>query len=359
MRLFGGVQQIGIGVEDAERAWDWYRRKLGFDIPLIDSTGIAASMLSYTGNEPRKRRAILALNLQGGGGLEIWQYLGRKPLSPPFEPLLGDLGIFAAKLRSSDLGAAHDSLQDEANEPVRDPRGTGHFFARDPFGNSFQIVSMPGGYARTGNSVGGVLGASIGVSDLDAASRFLRVVFGYDTELYRGEGLFEDLKGLPGGEGRFRRALLSRSVPSAGPFSELLGPSEIELFQVLDRSPRRLFEGRFWGDLGFIHLCFDIRGLAGFKVECASAGHPFTVDSNPGADAGLAESFDMGEASGRFAYLEDPDGSLFEVVETHRVPLIAKLGWYLDLRKRDPERALPRWMLRLLGLGRARRPRAR
>ena len=55
MRLFGGVQQIGIGVEDAERAWDWYRRKFGFDIPLIDSTGIAASMLLYTGNEPRKK----------------------------------------------------------------------------------------------------------------------------------------------------------------------------------------------------------------------------------------------------------------------------------------------------------------
>ena len=99
--------------------------------------------------------------------------------------------------------------------------------------------------------------------------------------------------------------------------------------------------------------------MAEFKLECASAGHPFTVDSNPGADAGPAESFDMGEASGRFAYLEDPDGSLFEVVETHRVPLIAKLGWYLDLRERDPGRALPRWMLRLLGLGRARRPRAR
>jgi catechol 2,3-dioxygenase-like lactoylglutathione lyase family enzyme len=354
MKIFGGVQQIGIGVEDAREAWDWYRRRLGFDIPLIDDTGIAADMLPYTGNEPRGRRAILALNLQGGGGLEIWQYVGRKPLACRFEPRLGDLGIYAAKLRTTDIAAAAGSLGEGTKGIVRDPRGVEHAFFRDPYGNVFQIVSGPESFTATKAPVGGTLGAIMGVSDLDRASRFYREVLGYDTLLYREEGAFDDLKGLPGGEGRFRRALLARSIPSAGPFSKLLGPSEIELVQALDRGGRKLFDGRFWGDLGFIHLCFDVQGMGEFKRDCAAAGHPFTADSSPGAEVGADESFGMGGASGRFAYIEDPDGTLIELVETHRIPLIAKLGWYLDLRGRDPAKALPGWMLKSLALGRVR-----
>ena len=354
MKIFGGVQQIGVGVADAGKAWDWYRRKLGFDIPLVDDSGIAADMLPYTGNEPHRRRAILAVNLQGGGGLEVWQYVDRKPLPCPFEPRLGDLGIFAAKLRAADIGAAVGSLGGEATAIYRDPRGAGHAFVRDPFGNTFQIVSGPPPYARTKSPVGGTLGAIIGVSDLDSASRFYREILGYDTLIYDEEGSFDDLKGQPGGEGRFRRALVARSAPSAGPFSELLGPSEIELVQSLDREGRKLFAGRFWGDLGFIQICFDVRGMAEFKRDCAAAGHPFTTDSSPGADSGGKATFDMGEASGRFAYIEDPDGTLIELVETHRVPVLAKLGWYLNLRGRDPAKALPNWMLKSLALGRAR-----
>lgn len=355
MKVYGGIQQIGVGVADAAAAWEWYARNFGFDIPLIDDSGIAASMLPYTGNEPRRRRAILAINLQGGGGLEIWQYADRKPVAAAIEPRLGDLGLFAAKLRTARLDAAFDSLGPfltvvpGAGPVGRDPRGTGHFFVRDPFGTTFQVVSGPQPFSRTRSPVGGVFGAIVGVSDLDASARFYGEVLGYDVELYRREGVFGDLKAATGGEGRFRRALLARSAPSAGPFSELLGPGEIELIQALDRRPRKIFDGRLWGDLGFIHLCFDVQGMDERKRDCAAAGYPFTVDSNPGG-----ESFDMGTASGRFAYVEDPDGTLIEFVETHRVPIAAKLGWFLDLRTRDPAKALPRWMLKALALNRRR-----
>lgn len=53
------------------------------------------------------------------------------------------------------------------------------------------------------------------------------------------------------------------------------------------------------------------------KTLCESKGHPFTVDS--------ASSFDMGEAAGHFTYIEDPDGTLIEFVETHKVPVLKKL----------------------------------
>ena len=78
------------------------------------------------------------------------------------------------------------------------------------------------------------------------------------------------------------------------------------------------------------------------KKECENKGFPFTVDSS--------NSFDMGEAAGRFSYIEDPDGTLIEFVETHKVPVMKKIGWYINLKNRDPKKHLPRWMLLAMGL---------
>jgi len=58
----------------------------------------------------------------------------------------------------------------------------------------------------------------------------------------------------------------------------------------------------------------------------------------------------MGEAAGHFSYIEDPDGALIEFVETHKIPILKKIGWYLDIRKRDPLKPLPKWMIKSLGL---------
>jgi hypothetical protein len=60
----------------------------------------------------------------------------------------------------------------------------------------------------------------------------------------------------------------------------------------------------------------------------------------------------MGEAAGHFAYIEDPDGTLIEFVESHKIPVIKKLGIFIDLRKRDPLKPLPDFMLKALGFGR-------
>ena len=42
--------------------------------------------------------------------------------------------------------------------------------------------------------------------------------------------------------------------------------------------------------------------------------------------------------AGGFVYIEVPDGTLIEFVETHKIPVMKKLGWYLNLRKRNPKR---------------------
>ena len=58
----------------------------------------------------------------------------------------------------------------------------------------------------------------------------------------------------------------------------------------------------------------------------------------------------MGEASGHFTYIEDPDGTLIEFVETHKIPIVKKLNWYLDMRKRNREKQLPRILFWLMAI---------
>ena len=182
------------------------------------------------------------------------------------------------------------------------------------------------------------------VSDLERSIRFYRNLLGYDVVLSDQTGEFDDMSHLGASGDTFRRVVLTHSKPRIGAFSKLFGTSQIELLQVKNREPRKIYEGRWWGDPGFIHLCFDIRGMQEMRERCKKEGYPFTVDT----ESILADNFDMGEAAGNFAYNEDPDGTLIEYVETHRIPIAQKWGVFLNLRKRKPGKALPDWMLRCL-----------
>ena len=347
--LIAGIQQIGIGNANVHETFRWYRQHFDFDVPIFEEAAEAGLMLPYTGGEPRKRHAILALNLRGGGGLEIWQYTERTPEAPAFEPQLGDLGIYVLKIKSFDAQTAFDFLKKKQvkllGEISKNPAGQKNFFLSDPYGNLIEVVEeQDGWFSKNGKPVGGALGATIGVSDMDRSLKFYGDALGFDQIIYDKTEAFADFKPLPAGDKKYRRVLLKRSQPNQGAFSKMLGPMRIELVQAMEDQPRKLFDNRFWGDLGYIHLCFDIIGMDEMRERCKSLGHPFTVDSG--------NSFDMGEAAGHFSYIEDPDGTLIEFVETHKIPLVKKIGWYLDLRKRPAGKPLPNWMLKTLGFGR-------
>lgn len=348
--FISGIQQVGIGVSDVQAAFQWYRQHFGIDVPVFEEAATAGLMLPYTGGQPQARHAILALNMQGGGGMEIWQYTGRTPVPPAFQPQLGDLGLFVGKIKSKNVQTSFHDLRKKGvnilSNPALRPDGKEHFYLKDPWGNTFEIVAEDDWFATNRpESTGGMYGCTIGVSDMDKSMVFYKKILGYDTIACDQSGQFEDWNGTDGGFGTYRRVILKHGERRKGPFSRLLGNSEIELVQSLDRAPRKIYENRFWGDLGFIHLCFDITGMAELKKHCTENGHPFTVDSSG--------SFDMGEAAGYFSYIEDPDGTLIEFVETHKIPLLKKINWYLDLRKRsNPAQPLPRWMLQTMGWGR-------
>lgn len=346
--IISGIQQIGIGVSNVTEGFKWYNQNFGMDVPIFEEAAEANLMLPYTGGKPHQRHAILAINLKGGGGFEIWQYTSRIPQPPAFTPQLGDLGLFCAKIKSENIKASFDffnSKQIKVLGPItKNPENNNHFFIQDAFGNFFEIIEDSVWFGKGLKTTGGPIGMIIGVSDLEKSIQFYSEILGYDSVLFKGENSFEDLAVLPGGSVKTKRAILTHSKSRVGPFSKLFGTSYIELIEAQNYHPRAIFENRLWGDLGFIHLCFDIKNMAALKVKCESAGHPFTIDGGSG--------FEMGEAAGHFTYIEDPDKTLIEFVETKKIPILKKFGWYLDLRKRAPEKALPNWMLKFLSFNR-------
>jgi catechol 2,3-dioxygenase-like lactoylglutathione lyase family enzyme len=112
-KVICGLQQVGIGVRNAAEAWAWYTEILGFDIKICEDEGIADKMLPYTGGNPQPRYAILAMNLKGGGGLEIWEPRERELNYPHLTPKLGDYGVFACKIRAADIKAAYQEMKDK------------------------------------------------------------------------------------------------------------------------------------------------------------------------------------------------------------------------------------------------------
>ncbi len=336
-----GIQQVGIGVSDCDKAKHFYKDVLGMNILIFDDTSFAILMKRYTGGELYERRAILTMNLAGGGGFELWQFLSRKPQACPAQ--FGDLGIFAIKIKCPDVTKAHKHFAKQSNIITSalqtSPAGESHFWLTDEDGNFFSLAEYSHWFKKDASVNGGVYGAVIGVSDMDTSIPFYKDLLGL-KEVCDTASVFTD---VPHNTGEtFRRVILRKDKAGCGAFSNLLGGVEIELVQCLTKKTRKIYGNRYWGDQGFIHLCFDVIDMDGLKTLAEKLGYKFTVDSK--------DSYAMETAEGRFCYVEDPDGTLIELVETHKIPVIKKLNWHIDLRKRKQQKPLPDWMINMLGL---------
>ena len=350
-KIICGIQQMGIGVPDVQEIWKWYRKFFGVDVRIFEEAAEAPLMTKYTGEKVHSRTATLAMSMEGGGGFEIWQFTSRDTEKPKFNVQLGDYGLYICRIKSRDVKTSYEYMKDNGAKVLGEikttPKGEQHFFVQDPNGNIFNVVQELIVFKKTkfAGKTGGVAGAMIGVSDIDKAMKLYADILGYSVVEYDETEVFDCFSELPMGNKKVRRVLLSHPEVRVGPFAPLLGPTKIELIQAIERTDcQPIFKDRFWGDWGFIHLCFDIRNMEQLKKECEGGGFPFTVDSG--------ETFDMGEAGGRFSYIEDPDGTLLEFVETHKVPLMKKLGWYINLKDRDPKKSLPTWILKAMGMNR-------
>lgn len=316
------------------------------NILIFDDTASAAFMQQYTGNEIHQRQAILTINMSGGGGFEIWQFTSRTPVC--YDARFGDLGIFSVKIKCRNIQTAHAHFKSKTlvyTSPVlQSPHGNFHFLVKDNCGNHFDIAEHDSWFRKDSSVCGGVYGACIGVSNMETSIRFYKNLLGFDETVSDVTGTVTDIP--QPGQQVYRRVLLRKKKAVNGAFTNLLGDTEIELVQDVNNTSKKIFANRYWGDCGFIHLCFDVTDMDALKKMAVSLGYQFTIDSK--------DSFAMENAKGRFCYVEDPDGTLIELVETHKIPVLKKLNWYIDLKKRKGQKPLPSWMIRTLGLNKIR-----
>lgn len=348
--LIGGILQVGIGVADMPEARSWYHRKLHFSAQVLEERSVTDLMKSYTGGTGHERQAAVIMNMAGAGGLEVWQYLSRKPQLPERPPRIGDFGIFAVKIKTPDLGRTNKLLEMSVrSSPIsKSISEQSSFFFEDPFGNHFQAIQGDSYFSQP-KLTSGIMGCIIGCKDLDVSIRFYTKVLGFELKAKHDIEVVEGYRGLSGGESRYRRAFLTKSESKIGGFSKFLGGVEIELVQAMDYQGVPMYENRYWGDPGFIHVCFDVRDMDQIKAHCQNHGYDFTVDSH---ETERGQSFKMGNVSSRVAYINDPDGTAIEFVETHRVPLIPALGLAINLQGKKSRKNFPNWVLKLLALKR-------
>ena len=345
-----GIQHMGIAVSDMDASLKLYRNLFGLDIPFFDAIAAAPLMDSHCKGETIVKRASMVLNHQGGCAVEVVSPTSFTPRGPVFELRQGDLGIGSTMVKTPDIRKMHEHayaiLPESCDDIlVMDPMGRLTFFLRDYDGNLFQILESDEWFTRNGHPSGGIMGGTIGVSDMDAAFKFYCTILGYDQVVYDKKGTFEDWAHLPGGEERYRRVLLSQTSPGTGGFSSLMGPTYIELVVALDRKGEFIFKDRIWADTGIVHLGFDVRGMKALGQALEKAGFGFRCDTD--------NALSMGDhTSVHCTYIDDPDECWIEMIEVHKIPILEKLGLFLNVQKREPSKPLPKWMLYALKFNR-------
>jgi catechol 2,3-dioxygenase-like lactoylglutathione lyase family enzyme len=341
-----GIQHLGIGVDNHEKSWKWYRKFFGLDVPFFNEEALAPLMSIYTNGEVINKRAAMVMNLKGGCAMEIVQPTSFQATNADREFELGDLGIFIGAFKTPNLKTALEYFRNNEEEIVangiKTPDGKETFYVRDPNGLLLQVVESEEWYTGYKHPLGGGIGCTIGCSDIDLARKLYSDILGYDAVIYDESGVFDDWNALPGGDREYRRVLLARENPCNGGFNKVSGNTQIELIQDLTaRKKHKMYEGRMWGDIGFIHLGFDVRNMKDLGITLEAAGFGFTCDTN--------EALGMGESTKvHCTYVEDPDGTLIELIEVYKIPIIKKLGIYLNVEKRNPEKPLPDTMLKAL-----------
>lgn len=348
-KRINGIQHIGVGVLDSEESQRWYRKFLGMDVRLFDGTAPAPLMDVYTHGQTITKRASMILNIQGGCAMEVVNPTSFKPRKVEFDVELGDIAIYINQVKAKDVGAAYSFFKENGarllSGIVSMPNGDDTFYVEDPNGLIFQILPGSNFYTKSSHITGGPNGCVIGVTDIDKSRKLYSDILGYDKVVYDETRVFDDFKSLGGGEKTFRRVRLTQSNPPGGGFAKVSADTYIELIQAMDYMPRKVWKGRIWGDVGFVHLGMDVRGMKVLGEDLAGKGFGFTCDTKDTLDMG-------GTTRVHCTYIDDPDGILLELIEVYKIPIIEKLGVFLNVEKRDPLKPLPDFMLKALRFSR-------
>ncbi|MFM7727823.1 MAG: VOC family protein, partial [Flavobacteriales bacterium] len=347
-KRINGLQHIGVAVSDMDVSLKFYRKFFGLDIPFFDSVQPAPLMDVYTRNQTITKRASMVMNLQGGCAIEVIRPTSFEPVKAKNPVQMGDLGIFITQLKCKDLRVTHQFCRSEGATGVTDiasdPAGRDTFYMQDPDGNLWQFIQGDNWYTNSGHHSGGVVGCTTGVTNMEKALKLYADILGFDKVVYDVTSTFADWNAFPTGTQKYRRVLLTQGNQPGGGFARVTGRTSIELVQALERTPHFIFEDRIWGDTGFAHIGFDVKGMKALGADLSAAGYGFTCDSS--------NALSMGNTKVHCTYIHDDDRTLSEMIEVYKVPIIEKWGVFLNVEKRDPLKPLPDFMLKALRFSR-------
>lgn len=348
MNRINGMQHIGVAVQDMDASLKYFRKIFGMNIPFFDSVQPAPLMDCYTHGKTIAKRASMIMNLQGGCAMEVIRPTTFDPRKADFQIKVGDLHIFQVHMKTRDVKQMHEHCRNNGalhvSEIQLNPAQQNVFDLTDLDGNFFRVEPTTECYREMGHPSNGVAGCSIGVTNMEEALNLYSNLLGYDEVVFDRSGTFNDWRHLPGGTEQYRRVRLKQSAPTGGGFARVMGETFIELVQALDRIPARTFKGRIWGDSGFVHLGLDVKGMKKLGENLGAQGFGFRCDSN--------DALSMGQTKVHCTYIDDKDGTLIELIEVYKVPIVEKWGVFLNVEKRDPLKPLPNFMLNALRFSR-------
>jgi catechol 2,3-dioxygenase-like lactoylglutathione lyase family enzyme len=348
MNRINSMQHIGVAVQDMDASLKYFRKIFGMNIPFFDSVQPAPLMDCYTHGKTITKRASMIMNLQGGCAMEVIRPTTFEPRKADFQIKVGDLHIFQVHMKTRDVKQMQEHCKKNGalgvSEIQLNPAQQNVFDLTDLDGNFFRVEPTKECYREMGHPSNGVAGCSIGVTNMEEALNLYSDLLGYDEVVFDRTGTFNDWRHLPGGTEQYRRVRLKQSAPTGGGFARVMGETFIELVQALDRVPARTFKGRIWGDSGFVHLGLDVKGMKKLGENLGAQGFGFRCDSN--------DALIMGQTRVHCTYIDDKDGTLIELIEVYKVPIVEKWGVFLNVEKRDPLKPLPNFMLNALRFSR-------
>ena len=312
--MINGMQHIGIGVRNREESYKFYNDALLFSVPMSKHEGRCTGVVPII-EKDETRNVIISMNPYGGAAIEVFQYTSKTPAPVPKLVDFTYNGYLFYGLAVKNIKKSLDIVKKNngniitsatAFTPMKDRDWRTAVFT-DPFGITGIMVDN----GSSKNS--GIDYVAIGVSNLEQSITFYNTFLGYDIEIYKYEGECPEWDGLFGKDRKIKRALLQRSTKPQGPFRHFLKGGMIELIEVEGNSGKHNYEGRKWGDIGFMELCFDVSDIKGTVDALAAKGVQIAVPPY---------TQNMGQKTeATFAYIKDPDGSLLEFAEIKSLPV--------------------------------------
>lgn len=322
--VINALQHVGLGVWDADISYQFYKRFFGFKVKLNDLTIPDQDMTPMIGSIETVR-ALMAMNIKGGGILELVQFKSSPIRSYPEDTGYGDYGILEVGYAVNGIDYVVEELRSQGVQfltpvfevPLNNRRTWRCAYLLDPNGLRLQLIEdYSPGHSRMGKpEVKGFVHIGIGVSDLRRSKAFYSSVLGFNKLVYQFKGHIPDMDPLTGEPLPMNLIILERSQPPNWPL-DFLPSGTIKLFEVSGYTGKHIYNGRRWGDIGYMEFCLDVTDLQSVIADMKVAGIDIYLPPT---------EIDMGSGSkGMVAYIRDPDGTTIELVEVKSVAWVSK-----------------------------------